>query len=155
MSRTGKVEEKISELADEVAGGLGYEVWDVELHWGRGRALLRVTIEKEGGVTLDDCTSFSRDFGAILDVENPIESPYTLEVSSPGLDRPLKGPRDFTRSVGKLARVVTREKVEGRNLLIGTVLGVEDHGVRLGMGEKEVFIDMRNISRARLEIDIG
>jgi ribosome maturation factor RimP len=151
----GRVNDRVLGLAKEVADGLGYELDDIELLGGGRRVLLRVTIDKEGGVTLGDCEVFSRDFGALLDVENPIGGPYTLEVSSPGLDRPLKSLEAFRRQAGKLARVVTRDKVDDKKFIVGTILGVEGNAVRLLVGEEQLAIDFDNISRARLEIDLG
>lgn len=150
----GKIEDKCDELARQVARGQGVEVEDVEL-LGRGRrTLLRVTIDKDGGVTLDDCEAFSKDFGALLDVENPLGGPYTLEVSSPGLDRPLRKVEDFRKQAGKLARVVTKQKVQGQSFFVGRIAAVDSDGVRLAVGDKEVRISFDNISRARLEVEI-
>lgn len=141
-------------LAREVADGLGFELEDVELLGSGRRQILRVTIDRPGGVTLDDCEAFSRDFEAILDVEDPIAGPYTLEVSSPGLDRPLKKPVDFEKSVGKLVRVVTRDKVHGRSFLLGRLREVRGDRIRLLLGEEEVEVPFENIKRARLEVEI-
>jgi ribosome maturation factor RimP len=150
----GKIEDRIGELARQVAEGQAVEVEGVEL-LGRGRrTLLRVTIDREGGVTLDDCEAFSKDFGALLDVEDPLGGPYTLEVSSPGLDRPLRKVEDFRKQAGKLARVITRQKVEGQNFFVGRIAAVEADGVRLAVGDEEVKISFDNISRARLEVEI-
>jgi ribosome maturation factor RimP len=149
------VEEKVLGLAGEVARALGVSVEGVELLGQGRRKLLRVTIDKEGGVTLDDCEAFSHDIEALLDVEDPILGSYTLEVSSPGLDRPLRGPGDFGKSVGKLVRVVTRQKVENQNFFIGRISGVSGDGIRLTLkGDRQVEILFDNISRARLEVEL-
>jgi ribosome maturation factor RimP len=150
-----RVEEKVAELAREVAVGLGYEIDEIELLGSGRRTLLRVAIEKEGGVTIDDCSLFSRDLSALLDVEDPIPGHYTLEVSSPGLDRPLREPRHFRRHTGKRARVVVREKVEGANVILGVISDASDKAVRLVVEGREVDIPYENISRARLEIALG
>lgn len=151
----GDAHEKVKALAAEAAGGLGYEVVDVELKRAQRRSLLRVIIDKEGGVTLGDCESMSRTLTPLLDIEDPIEGPYVIEVSSPGLDRPLKGPRDFQRETGKLARVTTKEPVDNRTFFIGRITAATDEAVSL-VDEKSaaVTISFDNISKARLEIEI-
>lgn len=149
-----KVEDRIAEMARQVAEGHGVELDDVEL-MGRGRrSLLRVVIDKPGGVTLDDCEAVSKDLGAVLDVEDPLSGPYTLEVTSPGLDRPLKTAGHFRKHVGKLARVVTRVPVEGQNFLVGRISAADDEGVALDTARGEVRISFTNISRARLEAEV-
>lgn len=150
----GKVEDRVMELARQVAEGHGVTAEDVQL-LGRGRrTLLRVTIDKEGGVTLDDCEAFSRDIEALLDVEDPMGGPYTLEVSSPGLDRPLRNINDFRKNTGKLARVITRQKIGNQSFFVGRIAGVDDERVRLLVGDREVEILLVDISRARLEVEM-
>jgi ribosome maturation factor RimP len=156
MGRTvmGKVEDRVMELARQVAGGLGVSVEEVQL-LGRGRrTLMRITIDKDGGVTLADCEAFSRDIGALLDVEDPLSGPYNLEVSSPGLDRPLRNLEDFRKNTGKLARVITRQKMENQSFFVGRIAGVDEERVRLMVGDREVEIYLDNISRARLEVEM-
>jgi ribosome maturation factor RimP len=149
-----RVEDKVYELAAQVARNLGFDLEGVEL-LGRGRkTLLRIVIDKEGGITLDDCEAFSKDIEALLDVEDPIEGSYTLEVSSPGLDRPLKNLRDFKKHMGKLVRVVTKEKVDGQSFFIGRIAGVEEDHVKLSLKNKQIEIFFDNISKAKLEIEI-
>lgn len=150
----GKVVDKITELAEEAALGRGVEVEDVELLGSGRRTVLRVTIDKEGGVTLDDCQAFSTELSALLDVEDPIEGAYSLEVTSPGLDRPLKKPGDFRKSLGKLARVVTKAKVGGSGFIVGRIEAVGDDGVVLRKDGELVEIMYENIKHARLEIEI-
>ena len=144
---------KIMILAEQVAAGQGVEVFDIEL-LGTGKLLLRVMVDKEGGVTLDDCERFSKSFAPMLDVENLIAGPYTLEVSSPGLDRPLRSLDDFERNKGKLARIVTKEKIANQNFLVGRITDVSDGSVRIAVNEREVVIPFEAISRAKLEIEL-
>ncbi|MBM4140557.1 MAG: ribosome maturation factor RimP [Nitrospira sp.] len=147
------IKKKVLQLATQVADEQGIEVVDVEL-FGKGKLLLRVVIDKEGGVTLGDCESFSRSFEAILDVEDPIPGSYTLEVSSPGLDRPLKEIKDFEKSTGKLARIVTTEKIENQNFFIGRIIEVSKVLIRLLVHEREVPIPFEKIAKARLEVEL-
>jgi ribosome maturation factor RimP len=147
------VKKKVLKLASEVADELGIEVVDVEV-FGKGKLLLRVVIDKEGGITLGDCESFSRSFEAILDVEDPVPGSYTLEVSSPGLDRPLKEIRDFEKSTGKLARLVTTEKIENQNFFIGRIIEVSKGLIRILVHEREITIPFEKIAKARLEVEL-
>lgn len=118
--------------------------------------MLKVVIDKEGGVTLGDCETFSRRLEALLDVEDPIQGPYNLEVSSPGLDRPLRSLGDFEKHVGKLIRVTTREKIDNQTFFIGRLLGLRDDVITLLTAEvsKEVSIPFADISKANLEIEL-
>ena len=145
--------QKIFQLAEQVAEEQGVELFGIEL-LGKGKVLLRVFIDKDGGVTLDDCQRFSKSLGIVLDVENPIPGSYKMEVSSPGLDRPLRNLKDYEKNTGKLARVITKEKIENRNFFIGRILGIHYGMIRLLVGEQEMNIPVDNISRASLEIEV-
>ena len=147
------IKNKVSRLAKQVAEEQEVELFDIKLS-GRYKLLLRVTIDKEGGVTLDDCARFSRNLEAILDVENPIPVSYTLEVSSPGLDRPLRELKDFKKNVGKLARIITVEKIEDQNLFIGRISMVNSKSLRLLVNDREIDIPFEKILRARLEVEL-
>lgn len=147
------IKNKVSRLAKQVAEEQEVELFDIKLS-GRYKLLLRVTIDKEGSVTLDDCERFSRNLEAILDVENPIPVSYTLEVSSPGLDRPLRELKDFEKNVGKLARIITVEKIEDQNLFIGRISMVNSKSLRLLVNDREIDIPLEKILRARLEVEL-
>jgi len=150
----GDVTERIVKLAGPVADGQGIWIVDVEMAGSARKPTVRVFIDKEGGVTLDDCERFSRAMSALLDVEDVIPFSYVLEVSSPGLDRPLKDIRDFERSVGKLARVVTRESIANQTFFVGRIMAVKENTVMLMVNNKEeVDIPFDRISKARLEIE--
>ena len=147
--------EKITKMAERVAASEGLTLVDVELKSGRGSRLLRVYIDKPEGVSHADCQLVSEQLGVLLDVEDPFPGPYTLEVSSPGLDRELIKPSDFAHFVGREARLVVREPVEGQKVLEGRLAGFEAGRVRLDLGDaglKEV--ELGNIQRARLVVEI-
>lgn len=150
-----RLEDKIAQLANEVAEALGFEVYDVEL-LGRGtRTILRVTVEKEGGVGLDDCAGFSRDLGALMEVEDLMAGRYTLEVSSPGLDRPLKRAVDYERSVGKLIRVVPMVPEPGMDVIVGKLEAFDGDRITLLLDdESRMELGMDEIKRARLEVEL-
>jgi len=148
------MKKKIQELADSIAGQFAVDIVDVELSGSSRKPLIRIFIDKENGVTLDDCGKFSRALSALLDVEDPIPTSYVLEVSSPGLDRPLKVMRDFERSIGKLVRIVARTKIDEQYVFTGRLTRVEGEHIILSFDDKEMEIPFDQISRARLEIEL-
>jgi ribosome maturation factor RimP len=117
--------------------------------------VLRLFVDKPGGIGLDDLQSVSEEVSAILDAEDPIESAYTLEVSSPGLDRPLKGEADYRRSVGKLAKLSSYEPVDGRRHWTGRIVSCEDGVVTLGLETEQATakVPLGKISHGRLEVE--
>ena len=145
---------KVKEIIEPVIKGLGVALEDMELRKMGRRVFLRVIIDKEGGVTIDNCELVSREIEAQLDVEDPIPYPYTLEVSSPGLDRPLKTPGDFKRFCGKTVRIVTSAPVENQTFFIGEIIEAGDTEVTLLLSkDKKINIQHKDIVRARLVYD--
>jgi len=126
----------------------------VELKRHGGATLFRVFIDQESGVGLRECQQVSERLGVLLDVEDPIESSYTLEVSSPGLDRPLWNRRDYERFTGRLARVQTRERVDGKRHFRGRLAGVEGDAVVLEDNRGRTSIPLETIERGRLEVEL-
>ena len=117
----------LSQMTRRVVESMGYELVGVE-YLGRGgdRAILRVYIDQEAGITLEDCAEVSHQLSGVLDVEDPIPGRYSLEVSSPGLNRPLVYPEHFERFRGHRVKLRLAEKVEGRRNLEGSLLGLAD-----------------------------
>ena len=146
------IKQRVSHMARQIADAQGIKIFDIEL-LGRGKLLLRVIIDKEGGVTHDDCERFSKSLGALLDIEDPFLGSYRLEVSSPGLDRPLKNINDFEKNIGKLARIVTGEEIEKQKFFIGRILEISNDSVKLLVDKREVDIPFVKISKARLEVE--
>ncbi len=148
--------EKIRQIAKRVAVAEGLALIDVELKGGQSNAVLRIYIDKPQGVSHADCQLVSEQVGAILDVEDPIPWSYTLEVSSPGLDRKLTKPSDYEHFVGRRARVILREPVGEQKVFEGRLAGYEAGRVRLDLGEGEVKeLEFANISKARLVVELG
>ncbi len=148
--------EKIREIAERVATSEGLTLVDVELKGASSNLLLRIYIDKRGGVTHTDCQGVSEQLSAILDVEDPFPGQYVLEVSSPGLDRKLVKPSDYTYFVGRRARLVLRAPVENQKVFEGRLAGFESGRVRLDMGESGLReLEYANISKARLVLDLG
>ncbi len=121
------LQERIAAIAERAAAREGLEVWDLEV-LGAGRSrLIRIYIDKPGGVTLDDCELISQQVGTVLDVEDVVpDQRYHLEVSSPGVERRLFKPEQFARFAGQKARIALREPVENRRRWEGTIAGVEE-----------------------------
>ena len=143
--------EKIEAIAERVAVGEGLALIDVELKGGRSNPLLRVYIDKPGGVSHADCALVSEQMSAILDVEDPFPGRYMLEVSSPGLDRKLVKPREYRYFAGRRARIVLREPLEQKKVLEGTLAGFDEGRVKVGLeNERIVELELSNISKARL-----
>jgi ribosome maturation factor RimP len=148
--------EHVRQIAERVAASQGLELVEVEFRGGGKARLLRLFIDKLGGVTHEDCASVSREVGTILDVEGAVPGgPYTLEVSSPGLDRKLVKTADYERFAGARVRVTTREALDGSRHFEGRLQGLHEGRAVLEVGGKKtaartVEIDLGNIEKANL-----
>ena len=149
------IEERVQELAERVAIDHGLELVHVEVAGPDNKPILRVFIDKPQGVTHDDCSEVSLHLGTILDVEDFIHSAYTLEVSSPGIDRGLYKRADYERFAGNNAKLKTRQPIDGQRNFRGRLLGLE--------GDEVIFDDRTNgrvqipldlITKANLEVDV-
>lgn len=118
--------ERIREIAERVATSEGMEVVEVEFRGKGPRSLLRIFIDKPGGITHGDCEVISRQVGAILDVEDLVPTSYTLQVSSPGVERRLTQPADYLRFTGRKVRVILKEPLGGQRQLVGRLDGFEN-----------------------------
>ena len=150
------VSETVRGVAERVTSARGFELVDVELKRDRSGAQVRLFVDKEGGIGLEELQSVSEEVSAILDAEDPIEGAYTLEVSSPGLDRPLKGEADYRRFVGRLARLSSYEPVEARRHWTGRLESVEDGAVVLRLekeGGARARVPLEKIAHGRLEVE--
>jgi ribosome maturation factor RimP len=146
--------EQLKDILLPVLQDYGLELVEIEFKPSGKRWLLRLYIDKEGGVTIADCQTVSREFGRILDVEDIIDYPYSLEVSSPGLTRPLKKWEDFLRNKGKMCRIVTKEQIEGKNEFMGTIVNSTEELVEI-RGIIDVFtIPIYAIKKANLEFEL-
>lgn len=148
----GEVIERVRSIALPLFTELGLELVDIEFRREIGGWVLRLYLDKSGGVTLGDCQRVSEELSDLLDVENLINHPYTLEVSSPGVNRPLRREADFLRFVGQRARISTSQAIEGQRRFLGVLKGYEDGTVSL---EREngtvVSIPHALIVKARLD----
>lgn len=142
--------ERLCALLEPLLGRLGYELIELEYAPGTARALLRLYIDREGGVGLDDCERVSREVSSLLEVEDPIPSAYTLEVSSPGFDRLLRKPAHFGRFLGSRVFVELKEPRAGRRRYTGTLLTVDEGGIALEVDRERVAMTFAEIGKARL-----
>jgi ribosome maturation factor RimP len=147
MDRRQSLEDLIAPTLD----GMGYELVRVVVS-GSHRPTLQVMAERRDGaaMTVDDCETISRALSAKLDVEDPIASSYVLEVSSPGIDRPLVRPKDYQRFAGHLAKIETQQPLAGRRRFTGKILEADAARVRVAVEDGEVDIPLADIARAKL-----
>jgi ribosome maturation factor RimP len=150
------LEARISELAEQVAASMGMEVVLVEIKGDENRSILRTFIDQPGGITLDDCERFSKRFSVSLDVEDWIPSRYILEVSSPGVNRPLVKESDFKRFEGQNAKVRTRLPFEGQRNFRGKIVGVTEGRLELEVAPgKRIGIALTDIEKANLIAELS
>lgn len=153
--------DKVAELVLPIVADLGFELVDLEYQRENRGWVLRFFLDKEGGINLDDCAAASREISSLLDVENVISSAYHLEVSSPGIERPLKKTQDFVRFAGQLAKIKTIEAIDPdasgrkRKTFVGTLSGVDgdDVLVTLKKNTAVVRIALLQIEKANLKFE--
>ena len=148
-----EIVDRVRAIILPIALNEGMEVVDIEYRRESGGWVLRVILDKEGGVTLDDCTWVSQEAGRSLDVEDIIPTSYALEVSSPGLTRPLKTEKDFMKYLHRLVKVKTVDPIENRRQFKGTLLGVSEKGVEIQAEGRTFQIPLSNVAKANLEVD--
>ncbi len=150
--------ERVRAVAERVTAGRGFELVDVEMKRDKSGHVVRLFVDKDGGIGLADLQSVSEEVSAILDAEDPIASSFTLEVSSPGLDRPLKKEADYVKSVGKLVKLSSYELVDGRRHWMGRLTAFENGVLSVTLlkeGDQVARIPMDKISHGRLEVEFG
>ncbi len=149
-----KVTDTVAALALPVVEGAGCALWDVEYVKEAGSWFLRVYIDKEGGVSIDDCEAISRPLSDLLDQADPIEGSYTFEVSSAGADRALKKPEHFARFLGEEVEVRLYRPREGRKESVGLLRNFEDGAVTLEIGGRETVFTKQEIALVRLYLRV-
>ncbi len=144
--------DRLRQIATPVVEGLSYELVDLEWKHEGGGWILRLFVDGPGGISHEDCARVSRAVSAELDVADPIHVPYNLEVSSPGLNRPLRGERDFARFAGKEARIRTRHPVgENRRNFRGRLVGASEGKVQIEVDGQRFDIPVDDVEKANLE----
>lgn len=144
------VRDRLIELMEPLLAQLGYELVDLDYAPGRTQALVRLYIDRPEGVGIEDCERVSHEVSALLDVNDPVPTAYTLEVSSPGLDRVLRRPEHFERFVGQRVWVELVAPRDGRRRYTGTLVAANAAGVELNVGGVAVALPHVEIGRARL-----
>ncbi|HHQ14642.1 MAG TPA: ribosome maturation factor RimP [Chromatiales bacterium] len=145
---------KVQRLIEPVVTALGYELYDLELQVGRGHGVLRLFIDCDSGVGLEDCERVSRQVSAVLDVEDPVPGHYDLEVSSPGLDRKLVRPEHFDRFAGSEISVRLWKPVDGQRKFRGRLLHREDGRIEMQLDDRRLMLPIDDIAMARLVPDL-
>lgn len=148
-----KVAVKIEEMVAPVAERMGVELVDVEFVKEGGRWFLRIFIDKPGGVGLDDCQAVSEQVDRLLDEKDPIEHSYTLEVSSPGIERPLKKQSDYERFKGHLVSITTYAPLNGQKRFTGHLTDASQSGIVLDIKGSQMNIPMEQVASARLAVE--
>ena len=143
----------VETVALPVLEELGFELVEVQYRREQNGWVLRLIIDKQDGISLGDCAAVSREISQLLDIEEFIDQAYNLEVSSPGLNRPLKRMADFERFIGRLAKIKTTEPVAGEHVFVGKINKTEGESIILEVGGKEVIIQFIQIAKARLEVE--
>lgn len=144
----------LAALLAPLVEGLGYELWELEYAPGRGNGLLRLYIDAAAGITLDDCERVSRAVSDLLDAEDPIPGHFTLEVSSPGLERPLRSAGQFARYVGETVYIETAQAIEGRRRFKGALAAAGDETVEVDVDGRRWTLPLGGIRKAHLAPDV-
>jgi len=155
------VVDRVHQLAERIAGSYGLDVFDVQFRREAAGMVLRIQIDRPGpaataadSVSVEDCANVSRDLSAVLDVEDVVPTAYTLEVSSPGLDRPLRQLDDYRRFAGRRAKVVVRQPIDGQGFFKGRLGGVDGADVIIeGDDGRQHRVPSGAIWRANLEVE--
>ena len=145
------VADALTELLAPTVQGLGYELLGIERSSGNGGALVRLYIDSEDGIGIEDCERVSRQVSDWLDVEDAIHGEYTLEVSSPGLDRPLFKREHYEAHVGADVKLRLKRAIDGRRRVAGRLAGTTDETVTIEMGEESIVVPYGDVERARLD----
>ncbi len=148
-----KLLQEVRQVVEPILESQGLELVDLEYQRESHGWVLRIYLDREGGVSLDDCAGISHEVGAVLEVKDLIPSAYILEVSSPGLTRPLKKPEDFNKFRNQMVKIKLYEPLDGRRNFKGTLLGLEGDRVRVEVEQQVYELPLQRIAKANLEID--
>ena len=141
---------KVERLIEPILDEMDYELVDIEYLSERGRWILRIYVDKEGGVTLDDCARVSKEIGDLIDVKDIVEHEYVLEVSSPGLNRPLKRERDFLWALGKKVKIKMANPVKGQRNFVGYLKDLREGMLHLEVDKTLIFLSRKDVKKANL-----
>jgi len=148
------VAKRVGAVALPVLEEMGLELVEVQYRREQSGWVLRLIIDKQEGISLEDCAAVSREISQLLDIEDFVDEAYNLEVSSPSLSHPLKSMADFERFTGRMAKIKTIEPIAGEHVFIGRIKKTEGETIILEIGRKEVTMPFSQVARARLEIEL-
>lgn len=151
QQETERVKETVTALAVPLLENQGMELVDIEYRQERAGWILRLFIDKEGGITLDDCVSVSRELSDLLEIKDPIPHPYHLEISSPGLNRPLKKEKDFQKFKGKKIKLKTAHPIGDRKTFLGILSEYKDNTIYLIQDNQTISIPHEEVTAANLQ----
>ena len=138
------------DLFEPVVSGMGYDLIEIEHFPNPKHGVLRLYIDKEGGVNVDDCSNVSRQISALIDVEEPVRGQFNLEISSPGADRPLRRLQDFQRFIGSLVKLKTVMPLEGQRNFKGRLLEASEEVLVIETDTEEISLPMNAVEKARI-----
>ena len=150
-----EIMERVQSIIDPILFQEEFELVDIEYRRESKGWVLRLYLDKEGGISLDDCTRMSQEVGRNLDIEDFIQAPYTLEVSSPGLTRSLKTKKDFIKNSHRLIKVKTLEPIGNRRNFKGKLLSISENKIKIESDGGIFEIPLENVAKANLEMDQG
>jgi ribosome maturation factor RimP len=150
VTQKEKIEGSVTQLAEPLTESLGLELVQVQYQHESMGWTLRILVDRTGGVTVDDCASVSRELSDLLDVEDLIPNAYHLEVSSPGLDRPLVKPEDYSRFVGREITLRTRQAIDGRRNFRGLLAGLDSNTILLQVDGRSFEVQFNQVEKANL-----
>lgn len=148
-----KVEPKLQQQLNTLVQSMGYELWGCELFYQGGQKCLRIFIDHISGITVDDCAKVSHQISAFLDVNDPIQGRYSLEVSSPGINRPLFELEHFAKYLGKRVKIKLRREINGRKKLVGTIRNIDQthiHLMVIDMPSPDIKVPFEEVEKANL-----
>lgn len=140
----------VATIVRPAINAMGYECWGIQFSAYRYRALLRVFIDHPNGVSLDDCSQVSQQLGGLLDAENVIQGPYTLEISSPGLERLLLEPAHYQRYIGEKIKLELHRVIDQKRKMTGVIKAVDERAVEVRLDQVTVQVPFADIRRANL-----
>jgi ribosome maturation factor RimP len=144
------VTKQVSDLIEPILDELGFQLVDVEYLTDRGRWVLRLYIDRDGGVTIDDCAKVSYELGDLIDIKNIIEHEYVLEVSSPGLNRPVKKEADFIRVIGKKVKIRTKTPLDGQRNFMGVLKDFKERELHIQSEGQLITVAWSDVEKANL-----
>lgn len=151
----GLVVKEVGRLIEPLLDETDVELVDIEYVFDRGRWVLRIYLDKDGGITVDDCAQLSREIGDLIEVKDVLSREYVLEVSSPGLSRPLKKEKDFLRAIGDKVKVRMVNPVEGRRNFSGCLQDLKDGVLYLEVEDDLVLLPLQDVQKANLVYEFG